>query len=49
MPGKKSMVKRTTISLSEVDLKKLRKLAKREHRPISSQIVYMMEFYKKQS
>jgi hypothetical protein len=43
------MAKRTTISLSDVDLKKLRELAKEEHRPISSQIVYKMEFYKKQS
>ena len=43
------MVKRTTISLSEVELKQLRELAKEEHRPISHQIIHMMEFYKKQS
>ncbi len=48
MPGTIAMVKRTTISLSEIDLKQLRELAKEEHRPISSQIVFMMEFYKKQ-
>jgi hypothetical protein len=42
------MAKRTTISLSDVELKQLRELAKEEHRPVSCQIVYMMEFYKKQ-
>jgi hypothetical protein len=42
------MAKRTTISLSDVELKKLRELAKAEHRPISRQIVYMMHFYLKQ-
>jgi len=42
------MIKRTTISLSDVELKQLRELAKVEHRPISRQIIYMMEFYKKQ-
>lgn len=41
------MVKRTTISLSVEEIKGLRELAKEEHRPISRQIVYMMEFYKK--
>lgn len=42
------MSNRTTISLSDVELKKLRELAKIEHRPISRQIVYMMHFYLKQ-
>ena len=42
------MAKRTTISLSDVELKQLRELAKEEHRPISSQIVHMMHFYLKQ-
>ena len=42
------MTKRTTISLSDVELKQLRELAKKEHRPISRQIVYMMHFYLKQ-
>ena len=42
------MTKRTTISLSDAELKKLRELAKEEHRPISRQIVYMMHFYLKQ-
>ena len=42
------MAKRTTISLSDVELKQLRELAKKEHRPISRQIVYMMHFYLKQ-
>ena len=42
------MAKRTTISLSSVELNKLRELAKEEHRPISRQIVYMMHFYLKQ-
>jgi len=42
------MAKRTTISLSDEELKQLRELAKVEHRPISRQIVYMMHFYLKQ-
>jgi hypothetical protein len=42
------MAKRTTISLSDAELKQLRELAKAEHRPISRQIVYMMHFYLKQ-
>ena len=42
------MTKRTTISLSSEELNQLRELAKKEHRPISRQIVYMMEFYQKQ-
>ena len=42
------MAKRTTISLSDAELKQLRELAKEEHRPISRQIVYMMHFYLKQ-
>jgi hypothetical protein len=42
------MAKRTTISLSDPELKRLRDLAKAEHRPISRQIVYMMHFYLKQ-
>jgi hypothetical protein len=41
------MAKRTTISLSVEEIKELRELAKEEHRPISRQIVYMMELYKK--
>jgi len=49
MRGKKSMAKRTTISLSAVELKQLRELADEERRPVSRQIIYMMEFYKKQS
>jgi hypothetical protein len=42
------MTRRTTISLSDGELKKLRELAKDEHRPISRQIVYMMHCYMKQ-
>ncbi|MHA2431575.1 MAG: ribbon-helix-helix domain-containing protein [Promethearchaeota archaeon] len=42
------MAKRTTISLSDAELKQLRELAKIEHRPISRQIVYMMHHYLKQ-
>jgi predicted transcriptional regulator len=42
------MSNRTTISLSDEELKQLRELAKIEHRPISRQIVYMMHFYLKQ-
>jgi len=42
------MAKRTTISLSNEELKQLRALAKEEHRPISRQLVYMMHFYLKQ-
>ena len=42
------MTKRTTISLSSAELKQLRELAKEERRPVSRQIIYMMEFYKKQ-
>ena len=41
------MIKRTTISLHIEDIGQLKKLAKKEHRPISSQIIHMMEFYKK--
>jgi hypothetical protein len=41
------MAKRTTISLSSAELKQLRELAKKEHRPISRQIVYMMHSYLK--
>jgi len=44
----KSMTERTTISLSSEELKQLRELANEERRPISRQIIYMMEFYKKQ-
>jgi len=36
---------RMTISLTREDEKKLRELSKKEHRPYSNQIVYMMEFY----
>jgi len=42
------MVKRTTISLTEGEVRQLKELAKDEHRPFSRQIVHMMEFYKKQ-
>jgi len=42
------MTKRTTISLSDAELKQLRELAEEERRPVSRQIIYMMEFYKKQ-
>ena len=42
------MAKRTTISLTDTEIKQLRELAKKEHRPISRQIVYMMHFYLKQ-
>ena len=49
MRGKKSITKRTTISLSETDLKKLKELSNKERRPVSRQIIYMMEFYQKQS
>jgi len=49
MQGKKSMNKRTTISLSSTELKQLKKLANEERRPVSRQIIYMMEFYKKKS
>jgi hypothetical protein len=45
MRGKKSITKRTTISLLETELKQLQELANREHRPVSRQIIYMMEFY----
>jgi len=48
MRGKKSITTRTTISLSSVELKQLRELAQVEQRPVSRQIIYMMEFYKKQ-
>jgi len=47
MRGKKSMTKRTTISLSDTELRQLKELAKKERRPVSRQIVYMMECYKK--
>ena len=42
------MIKRTTISLSDADLKQLKELSNEEHRPLSRQIVYMMTFYKKE-
>ena len=42
------MAKRTTISLSDEEIKQLRELAKEEHRPISRQLIYMMHFYLKQ-
>ncbi len=47
MPETIWMVKRTTISLTEGEIKQLKELAKEEHRPISRQIVHMMEIYKK--
>jgi hypothetical protein len=49
MRGKKSMTKRTTISLSDAELKQLKELANEERRPVSRQIIYMMECYKKQN
>jgi len=49
MKRKNSITKRTTISLSSEELEELRKLADEELRPVSRQIIYMMEFYKKKS
>jgi hypothetical protein len=49
MKRKSSITKRTTISLSSAELEELRKLADEELRPVSRQIIYMMEFYKKKS
>jgi hypothetical protein len=46
--GGKPMTKRTTISLSSLELKQLKELANEERRPVSRQIVYMMEYYNKQ-
>jgi hypothetical protein len=46
LTGEKKMIKRTTISLNLEDSGQLKQLAKKEHRPISSQIIHMMEFYK---
>jgi hypothetical protein len=40
-----SWLKRTTISLSEAEIKNLKALATKEHRPISRQIIHMMDFY----
>jgi len=48
MLGKKPNTKRTTISLSNSELIQLKELSNKEHRPVSRQIIYMMEFYKKQ-
>jgi hypothetical protein len=48
MRGTKSITKRTTISLSSEELKQLKELANEERRPVSRQIIYMMELYKKQ-
>jgi len=42
------VISRTTISLSDIELKQLKELANKERRPVSRQIVYMMEFYIKQ-
>lgn len=47
MPQTIRMVKRTTISLTEGEIRQLKELAKEEHRPISRQIVHMMDVYKK--
>jgi len=49
MRGKKATAKRTTISLSSAELKQLKELANKERRPVSRQIIYMMECYKKQN
>lgn len=38
---------RTTISLSKEDKKRLEATAKEERRPVSQQIIYMLEFYLK--
>ena len=48
MQKKKSITTRTTISISSAELKQLKELANEERRPVSRQIIYMMEFYKKQ-
>jgi len=40
--------KRTTISLSDAELKQLKELANEERRPVSRQIIYTMHFYLKQ-
>ena len=48
MRVKKSITKRTTISLPSAELKLLKELANEERRPVSRQIIYMMELYKKQ-
>ncbi|MBU0497044.1 MAG: hypothetical protein KKC68_00430 [Candidatus Thermoplasmatota archaeon] len=47
MQKKTTSTKRTTISLANKELTELKELAKQEHRPMSRQIVHMMEFYKK--
>jgi len=49
MRGKKSKTIRTTISLSNEELEQLKELSNTERRPVSRQIIYMMEFYKRQS
>ena len=49
MRGKKSNTIRTTISLSNLELKQLKGLSNKERRPVSRQIIYMMEFYKKEN
>jgi hypothetical protein len=45
--GEKPITKRTTISISSAELKQLKGLANEERRPVSRQIIYMMEFYEK--
>ncbi len=47
MPEKKTITQRTTISLSNTELKELRDISKAERRPVSRQIIYMMEFYQR--
>ena len=49
MREKKSNTIRTTISLSNPELQQLKELADKERRPVSRQIIYMMECYKKQN
>ena len=39
------VVERTTISLRKEDKTRLEELSKKEHRPVSQQIIHMMEFY----
>ncbi|MCK5030796.1 MAG: hypothetical protein KAR64_04960 [Thermoplasmatales archaeon] len=38
---------RVTLSMSKDEIKELKEIAKQEQRPISRQVVYMMQKYKK--
>lgn len=42
------MIIRTTISLTTDEIRQLKQLSKKEHRPMNDQILHMMAFYKKQ-